>query len=288
MRRALLLVVAVALVVVGAAFVADRLAEEWEASKDALGSASAGWLALAVVLAAAGMVAVASGWQAVLALVGARLPLARLVPWYFAGEITKYVPGLVWPVIGRAELARRGGVPRPAAYASVALSLAFWYAAAAAVATTLEPWLALLVPVGLALLHPAVTGPVVALGERVLKRPLLVVPSWPQAVALVARYAAAWLLLGSATWAVARALDPGADWLLVLGATAFSWLVGFLAVPAPGGVGVREAAFVAAASAMPPGIAASTAVVARLVFVGVDSAGALLLARAAGRREALR
>lgn len=279
MRRALLLVAGVGVALVGAGFVAWRLADEWSASKEAVGDASPAWLLAAVVLAALGMVAVADGWRTVL---GPRVRRAQAVPWYFAGEITKYVPGLVWPVIGRAELARRGGVPRSEAYGSVAASLVFWYAAAAAVATVLLPPLALLVPVGLLLLHPAVTSRVVGVGERVLRRPLLVVPSWPAAVALVARYAAAWVLLGSATWAVARALDPGADWLIVLGATALSWLVGFLAVPAPGGVGVREAAFVAAVSGLDPGVAASTAVVARLVFVSVDTAGALLSARRVG------
>lgn len=280
MRRAAVLVVGVAAAGAGAAFVARRLATEWSASRHALASASPWWLALAVVAAAAGMVAVALGWRAVLAGLGHRRPPDRVVAWYFGGEITKYVPGLVWPVIGRAELARRGGVSRPAAYASVAASLVFWYSAAAAVATVLAPWLALAIPVGLLALHPAVTGPAVAAAGRVLHRPVPAPPTWAGALGLVARYAGAWLLLGSATWAVARALDPGAAWAPVLGATALSWLVGFLAVPVPGGVGVREAAFVAAAGGLAPGVAASTAVVARLVFVAVDVAGALV---AAGR-----
>lgn len=281
MRRAVLLVVGVAAALAGGAFVARRLADEWSASREVLTSASPAWLVAAWVLAAFGMVAVAAGWGSVLTLLGHRVGLARAVPWYFAGEITKYVPGLVWPVIGRAELARRGGVARPLAYASVAASLVFWYAAAAAVATVLVPPLALLVPIGLLLLHPAVTARVVALGERLLRRPLLVVPAWSAAVRLVARYAVAWLLLGTATWAVARALDPGAGWAAVLGATALSWLVGFLAIPVPGGVGVREAAFIAAATGLAPGVAASTAVVARLVFVTVDIAGAVVGARRA-------
>ena len=124
MRRAVLLVVGVAAALAGAAFVVRRLVDEWSASRHLLADASPAWLALAWVLAAAGMVAVAVGWRRVLATLGAPVRVGRAVPWYFAGEITKYVPGLVWPVIGRAELARRGGVRRPTAYASVAASLA--------------------------------------------------------------------------------------------------------------------------------------------------------------------
>jgi hypothetical protein len=39
---------------------------------------------------------------------------------------------------------------------------------------------------------------------------------------------------------------------------------------------VREAAFVAAAGSLEPGIAAATALAARLLFVAVDAGGALL------------
>jgi uncharacterized membrane protein YbhN (UPF0104 family) len=92
------------------------------------------------------------------------------------------------------------------------------------------------------------------------------------------------LLIGGATWSVARSLDPHAGLARILFATAVSWLVGFLAVPVPGGVGVREAVFVALAGNLPLGVAASTAVVARLIFVAVDAAGAVLSARSAPRR----
>jgi len=71
-------------------------------------------------------------------------------------------------------------------------------------------------------------------------------------------YVPVWLLVGTATWAVARALDPSAAWIDVAPAAVASWLVGFLAVPVPGGVGVREAAFVAFAGNLAPGVAPAT------------------------------
>jgi uncharacterized membrane protein YbhN (UPF0104 family) len=92
----------------------------------------------------------------------------------------------------------------------------------------------------------------------------------------VARYVPSWLAIGGATWAVARALDPSAGVLEVGTAAVLSWLVGFVLVPVPGGVGVREAAFVAAAGSLDPGIAAAVAVGARAIFVVVDAAGALI------------
>jgi uncharacterized membrane protein YbhN (UPF0104 family) len=59
-------------------------------------------------------------------------------------------------------------------------------------------------------------------------------------------------------------------------AAVLSWVVGFVLVPVPGGVGVREAAFVAAAGSLDPGIAAATAVAARVLFIGVDAFGAAI------------
>jgi uncharacterized membrane protein YbhN (UPF0104 family) len=287
--------VGVALAVVCAWFVGHRLADDWPAAREALASASPGWLVLALVLAAAGMTAIALGWRAVLAELGHRRPTPLVVAWYFAGEIGKYLPGGVWPIVGRGELARRGGVRRTAAYSSVALSLGLLYLAASLVACVLLPFafdgadgrvgfVLLLAPLGIACLHPAISGRIESWAARVLRRPIEVrVPTFGEALALVARYVPAWLLIGGATWSVARALDPHAGLARILFATAVSWLVGFLAVPVPGGVGVREAVFVALAGNLPLGVAASTAVVARVIFVAVDAVGALLSARSAPR-----
>ncbi|MCU1486414.1 MAG: hypothetical protein JWN67_3160 [Actinomycetia bacterium] len=276
-------------------FVGSRLHRDWPDARHALASMAPGWLVLAVVLAAAGMVAIALGWRAVLAELGHARPTGQVVAWYFAGEIGKYLPGGVWPILGRGELARRGGVRRTAAYPSVALSLALLYLASALVACVLLPFalddadgrvflVLLLPPVGIACLHPAISGRAEALAVRLLRRPLDVrVPSFGEALVLVGRYVPVWLLIGGATWSVTRALDPHASPARIVMATAVSWLVGFLAVPVPGGVGVREAVFVALAG-LSPGIATSAAVVSRVLFVAVDAVGALVSARYAPRR----
>ena len=290
-------------VVVGAvavAFVVRTLLRDREEIRAALDGAEPGWLVLALLLAAAGMTAIALPWRRALRLVGGDLPTGHVVARYYLGEIGKYVPGGVWPVLGRAELARRHGLPRTVAYSSVALSLATLYLCALFVVLLGLPALlagddgsgpvalVLLLPLGLVLLHPAVLRRGLSLAERATHRSIdVVIPSWRDIVTLVARYLPAWLAIGTATWSVARALDPHADLANVGAAAVLSWVVGFVLVPVPGGVGVREAAFIAAAGSLDPGIAAATAVLARAVFVTVDVVGALLGAaalRAARRR----
>ena len=300
-RRARLVSTAIGVVagLLAVGFVVRALLRDRDTISDALAVASLGWIALGLVLAAVGMVAIAVPWRNVLEVLGGRLSTADVVARYFVGELGKYLPGGVWPILGRGELARRAGVPRPAAYGSVLLSLAALYLAASVVviaglpavvsddgAGTLAPLV--LLPLGILALHPAVVGAVIGLLARVARRPIDVqVPSWSTSVALVVRYVPAWLAIGGATWAVARSLDTDAALLDVGTAAVLSWIVGFVVVPVPGGVGVREAAFVAAAGSLDPGVAAVAAVVARILFVVVDAVGAAVGSvslRRAGRR----
>lgn len=227
MRRVLAVVPAL----VGLGFVVALVARHGDESRAALADASVGWLVLAAVLAAAAIVVVALGWARIVGGDGDGGDRRLFVAAFFAGEIGKYVPGAVWPVVGRAEHAVRLGVPRAAAYRSVVQSLVANYAAA--------------------FVAPAVFA----------RR--------------VRQYVPAWVLIGGATWCVARALDPGAPVVRVAAAGVASWVVGFVAAPVPAGVGVREAAFVALAG-LPAGVGAAAALLARLVFVAVDSVGAVV------------
>jgi hypothetical protein len=242
---------------------------------------------------------IAACWSHALALVGdeSRPDRRRVIAWYFAGEIGKYVPGGVWAVLGRGELARRGGVAGSRAYPSVGLSLVALYLAGVMVTTVLVPLAALsgassvmevallgLLPLGLLTLHPRVLGRARAIVVRLTGRgQSIVLPSWPATIGLVARYVPAWLLIWAATWCVARALLPSPPVLRIGIAAMLSWVVGLAAVPVPAGTGIREAAFVALAG-LSVGVAATVAVASRLLFVVVDVLGALLSTPWAVRR----
>ena len=119
-----------------------------------------------------------------------RFLLPDAIPLYFQGEIGKYIPGSVWAVLGRGELARREGLSRSSSYASVVSSLAALYLGGALTAALLLPFAAgatgslavvgvvAFLVVGLLGLHPAVVGRVLALGQRITKRSLdVAVPS---------------------------------------------------------------------------------------------------------------
>jgi uncharacterized membrane protein YbhN (UPF0104 family) len=285
--------------VAGGVFVVRAITKQWSSVRSSLSHAEPAWLVLAVVCAALGMLAVALPWKRALRNVGIQAGLGACIAWYFVGEIGKYVPGGIWPVVGRAELARRGGHPRSGAYASVALSLGALYLADMLLVTLLLPlrfmsdsngsmWVLLLLPVGLALLHHRPLTWMVELAEKAMKRKLDVrIPPWSESLKLIALYLPAWVLIGTATWCVARAFDPSVSWLTIAPAAMLSWVVGFVLVPVPGGVGVREAAFVAlVGGTVPSGVRATIAVVARLAFMLVDALGALIGAAVVRRWDA--
>lgn len=272
----------------GAVFVVRAIASGYDESRDAIADADIGWLVASFPVALLGMTLVGVPWRRSMHLLGSSPTLRETLTWYFPGQLGKYVPGSLWPIVGRAELARRGGVPRAAAYGSVVLTLGATYLAAVLVVIGFLPfagdngageawWVLLLLPIGLLVLHPAVLGVVKRLAARVVRRPIeVVIPSWRDSVELVVRHAPAWVFIGAATWCVARALDRDAAIVELMVPSVLSWVVGFVFVPVPGGIGVREAAFIATAVSLGDGVAETVAVVSRLVFMLVDVSGAAL------------
>ena len=255
-------------------------------------------VAAGLAASVAAMILIALRWSNAAALVGGELSVSDAVPLYFQGEIGKYLPGAVWAVVGRAELARRVGLTRSTAYASVASSLAGTYLAGALAAVLLLPVaagasgatavvgvIAFLV-VGVLALHPAVVRRAVQLVERIARRKLeLTVPSWRAALTLVIGYLPAWVAIAVSHWFCMRALGVSAPFTHIAFAAAVSWCAGFLAIPAPGGIGVRESVFVLT-SGLASHDAAAAALLARVTFIVADGAGAAISALWMTRRPA--
>lgn len=279
-------------------YVVQKLSKDWSEASEALRSAELGWVALGVLCAVLAMTSIGWGWRHVMVLLGVEVPLGRTIAWYYVGELAKYLPGSVWPVLGRGELARRGGVPRSRAYASVAMSLALLYLSGMFVATAFlpfalsgggfTPWMLFLLalPAGLVALHHGILTRLLGLIERLTRRNIdLEVPQWRDSLGLVLRYVPTWILVGTATWALARSITPAASYPKVVFSSVLSWIAGFLAIPVPSGAGVREAVLTAS-SGLDAGLAAATAIVARIVFILVDVVGAAICAPGVGRRRA--
>jgi uncharacterized membrane protein YbhN (UPF0104 family) len=270
------------LLLAGLVFVLLRLRSIWRDSHIDL--SHVGWASLigAVALAACSMTASAFIWVAILRWLGASTRL-RWVGVFFQAQLGKYIPGTVWQYAGRTALARAHQIPvRPVALSFPVEFVGSMLGAAVLSLLVFGWWGAVAIPIFLlagriALRrwtdpHPTSTGTGRVAGRVALR--------------VTPLYVAAWPLTGISFWLIGRALisAPLRDMAVYIGAFAAAWVVGVLAVYAPGGLGVREAVLVAIlrgkiGSADALVLAAASRAVLAFVDVALAGGGVLLLRR---------
>jgi uncharacterized membrane protein YbhN (UPF0104 family) len=285
LRFAGLLVAAVAI-----ALCVKAVADEWPRVRHAVAHAEPGWLLAGLGCSSASMVGLGLLWWRCLRLFGSPTRPVPAVAWYFGGELGKYLPGGVWSVLGRGELAQRGGrISRGASYATTLISYGAMCVGAAVVCGVLAPvvssdgrglgwgWALLaLVPLGVAVVHPAVFGRVLAAVARISHgRVVLSAPSWSAMLRLIAWSIPTWVLIGAASVAVTEALGYDQQPARVAFAAVAAWIIGFLVVPVPAGAGLRELLFVLICG-LDAAPATAVAAISRVLLVLVDGVGGVL------------
>lgn len=271
----------------GVAFVVRTLLTKRDEVGDAFSQLNGVTLIASLLLGLCAMTLIGFLWTRMLVTRGHHAPPRSAMSWYFAGQLGKYVPGGIWPIVGRAELAVRGGVPRPDAYAATGLSMVTTYLAAALTIClgSLLSWTYPLVGIlGLA----AFAVGFLAFSNATLRTKVLTVLNRvsPRASALTeprrlliltVTHLPAWILMSLSTSVTASAFGADIGIMHMLFITSASWLAGFVVVGVPGGIGVRESVFTAlAGTALTPGVAVSLALASRVVFIAVDLLGALV------------
>ena len=217
------------LLALGLLFVALRLRTIWHDSNLNLDQVGWGWLGGAAVLAAGSVAASGAIWLVILR----ELDVPVRTHWlgiFLQAQLTKYIPGSVWQYAGRATLASGYGIPLRVVGKSLSVEVVAAAAAAALFIALLLGWWASAVVVVL-LIAPALA---------VRKNSRAAVRATARATAL---YGVVWALMGASFWMTGRALvgTSVSDLAEYGGAFACAWLVGFVAIYAPGGLGVREA-----------------------------------------------
>lgn len=272
--------------IAGIAFVVRTIVTKREEVADAFSHLDGITLIASLVLGLCAMTLIGYQWTRMLVTRGHHAPPRSAMAWYFAGQLGKYVPGGIWPIVGRAELATRGGVSRTDAYAATGLSMVTTYLAAA-LTICLGSLLSWSYPlVGILGLLSLIAG-FAAFSNSFLRSKTLAVLGRisPRASALTEprrllvltlAHLPAWLLMSLSTSVTASAFGADIGILHMLFITSASWLAGFVVVGVPGGIGVRESVFTAlAGTAISPGVAVSLALASRVVFIAVDLVGAL-------------
>lgn len=273
--------------IAGVAFVIRTILTKREQVGDAFAQLNGITLIASLLLGLSAMTLIGYVWTRMLVTRGHHAPPRSAMAWYFAGQLGKYVPGGIWPIVGRAELAVRGGVPRPDAYAATGLSMVTTYLAAAlaicvgSLVSWTYPLVGILGLAGflvgfLAFSNPTLRRRVLAILNRVSPRATALTEP-RRLLVLTLTHLPAWILMSLSTSVTASAFGADIGIAHMLFITSVSWLAGFVVVGVPGGIGVRESVFTAlAGTALTPGVAVSLALASRVVFIAVDLVGALV------------
>ncbi len=238
-------------------------------------------------------------WQVLLAGFGSplRTPVAGRI--LFIGQLGKYIPGSVWPVLAQMELGARAKVPRPRSASASILTMLLSLLTGLVVAAATLPfaqrgeqylWVFAIVPVVAVCLHPKVLNPLLNKLFKVIKRPPLDQPLSGRVLAHALAWSfTTWLFNGLQIWILAEKFGApaGKTALIALGGYAFAWCAGFVFVIAPAGAGVRDVLLIAALS---PVIGTGPATAVTLVSRAVNTISDLLVAgiAAASRRRGQR
>lgn len=265
------------------------------------------WLAASVLVVFTSYAVLIEAWRRVVLSMGERLAFMTAARIWFLASLGKYVPGKVWAVAGAAVLAQRAGVdPAVAVAGALVLQVLALSSGAAVVALTARDAFQTVgqgaTPVAAAVILLSVAGVAVLTSQPLLDRIGRLLPaSWPRlraippamvAAAFVANVFA-WTGYGVALLLLARGLLPGVSLSLpqAVGVFTCSYLVGFIALFAPGGLGPRESVFLlmlAGDIGLKP--AAALALASRLLLTGTEVLPAvpLLLRRPAPNPPSVR
>ena len=233
----------------------------------------------------------ALGWRGILDHLGQPRPRIAIGRVFFITQVAKYLPGNVGHHIGRMTLAKRSlDIPASATSVSILQESALACLAALLMGLAcfaLQPAITAIEGIDLRLILGAtIAAGLLALAmidawkkgrpvprNRTVAWLLTMAPSWRSVASNLPFYLAITVLNGLAVVLVAGAIMPitAHDIVILCGAFALSWVVGFLLPGAPGGLGVREAAFVALlAHAYTPSALLAIALLCRLASVAAD------------------
>ena len=271
-----------------------------------------GWLVAAGVVYIVGWLPSVWFWRAAMRRMGGDVPFLVAARAYYCGHLGKYIPGKAMVLVIRGQMVAKHGSSMQAGMATAVyetlvmmgagLALGLALAPRLLANTTLPSWLEWLrwiidrpvvgplcvVAVGLAAL-PAVAKVLEVIARKFVPKPTNGSPSNP-AIDLrfllfgTLVFVVAWMIHGLSLGLTLRSVSADAfawsDWLIWGGSAAFATSVGFLAIFAPGGVGVREGLMIEMLAVQPgiqPAHAVAAAILLRVVWLTTEVLVSLVL-----------
>ena len=199
-------------------------------------------------------------WKWILKKTGSSVSYRRLFKAWFISNLGKYVPGKVWQFLGMLFLLEKEGVPKKNTFSTGVLGQTLSVISGLLVAALFlgsdlysqilskNPALTIILIVFfigiLALIfYPKLLERIINFGLRILKKDKILLDLKSKNIFFYfLSYSLAWFSFGLAFTVFIKAFTPVSLGICpgLIGAFAFSFNIGFLALFAPGGIGVRE------------------------------------------------
>ncbi|WP_322409599.1 YbhN family protein [Microbacterium invictum] len=249
-------------------------------------------LAASFLILLFGMVLNVIAWVTLLHGLGHRVPFIRSAQIMLVGQLGKYVPGSAWAYVLQMELGRQYGVARARVLVASLYAAGVGVVASLILGAVVLPhlsegypqllWLFLLLPVGLACLHPAVMTFLANLVLRLFRRPPLEKRvRMTTTVGALGWSVGSYVLYGLHLWLLMPEELPFSEIILLAAALGLGFTASLFAFILPSGAGVREAVIIAiTGSVLTVAEASAVALVSRAMFTAGDllTAGVAALA----------
>ena len=228
------------------------------------------WVAMSALMTFCAGLCILVSYRWLLFAYGATPTWREMMPIAWVPAVGKYIPGRVVAIAGAVVMLRKIGVGGAVALGVVLMMDMFSVIAGLVIASPLlmRPPLSDRFPggfyvaisailVGIILLHPKVSGALVNLALRVLKKPKLEkLPSARQCVPSLVCAFLQWGFAGLSTWAMLNSMSPVSlwSWPVLCSITACAMTLGYLCIIAPAGIGVRDVLFLILLKQILPGL----------------------------------
>jgi glycosyltransferase 2 family protein len=238
---------------------AYAIASEWSYVRSGLAQLGFWSVAAALICVLIALLALMQIYRVLLAALGSSLSARHAAQILFVGQLGKYLPGSVWPVLAQMELGSAYRVPRTRSASASVLTMLMSLLSGILVGLVILPfkagatpywWVFLFAPVILVCLYPPILNRLLDRLLRLAKRQPLEEPLTGRVIALAMAWGVVgWILYGLQIWLLASRLGASGSTAsllaLAIGGFAFAWCAGFLVVIAPAGAGVREVVLIA-------------------------------------------
>lgn len=226
-------------------------------------------------------------WRRLIFRMGYSLKFAKAFKIFFYSSLGKYVPGKVWSVLGMVYMCEKQGIPREASVTSAVLNQALNMIGGMLLVVIVSGTkflgglpITLYLPLAgilIIFIYPPLLERVLNVSLKLLKRePIKINLSFRNNLVFTLLFMLSWSVYGIAFNIFIRSLTPYSWNLLpfVSSAFIFSYIIGFLSVFVPGGLGVREGILVFYLSSyFPVPVATLIALLSRLWMTAAEILG---------------